>query len=241
MPRISRALQSGNIYHVLNRGNGKQTVFHHDDDYRDFLSLISDAKTRHPTRLYFYCLMPNHFHMVLSPTDTAELGKFMQWLMTSHVRRHHKRYETSGHIWQGRYKSFIIQQDTHLLAVGRYVEGNPLRAGLVHSAQEWPWSSHQELLGRHHTRLLDALPIELPANWNLYVDQSQNEHELAKLRQCLNRQAPYGSIDWQMTISKDLGLESTIRPRGRPRKKVNHTLYTFIPRPRGRPKKSAKK
>lgn len=184
-----------------------------------FLSLIGNAKALYPTKLYFYCLMPNHFHMVLAPEKLENLSKFMQWLMTSHVRRHHKKYETSGHIWQGRYKSFIIQQDNHFLAVGRYVEGNPLRAGLVKSAVDWPWSSHHETLGYRTRGLLDELPLELPPDWNLYVDQPQEDRELSKLRESLNRQSPYGSNEWQVTITKELGLESTIRPRGRPKKK----------------------
>jgi putative transposase len=218
MPRISRGLTDGFIYHILNRGNGKQPVFHKDADYEAFLSLIGDAMEKYPVKLFFYCLMPNHFHMVLSPVSSADLSKWMQWLMTAHVRRYHTHYRTCGHVWQGRFKSFIIQHDNYLLAVGRYVEANPVRAGLVESAKDWPWSSHQLTLSKSENNLLSASPIEFSGNWSQYVDMPQTEIELEKLRESSNRQSPYGNTDWQEKISQELHLESTIRPRGRPRK-----------------------
>jgi len=220
MPRIARGLTDGYIYHVLNRGNGKQTVFHKDADYEAFISLIRDAINQYSVKLFFYCLMPNHFHLVLSPEKSADLSRWMQWVMTSQVRRYHKHYQSSGHVWQGRFKSFIIQQDHHLLTVGRYIEGNPVRSGFVKSAKDWVWSSHLETIGKRQSGLLNALPIELPADWNQYVDQPQTETEFAKLRQSMNRQSPYGNIDWQLKVSQELDLESTIRPRGRPTKEV---------------------
>lgn len=137
MPRIARGLVDGFVYHVLNRGNGGQKVFHKDQDYEAFIDLMKKAKARYAIKIFAYCLMPNHFHMVVVPIQAEELNKGMQWLMTSHVRRYHRRYGTSGHIWQGRFKSFIIQEDNHLLTVLRYVEGNPVRAGLVNSATDW--------------------------------------------------------------------------------------------------------
>ncbi len=129
---------------MLNRGNGRQTVFKKEKDYEAFINLMKEAKERYPIKIFAYSLMPNHFHMVIKPTLAQELSKWMQWLMTSHVRRYHRHYGTSGHVWQGRFKSFIIQEDVHMLMVLRYVEGNPVRAKLVSSAKEWFWSSHEE-------------------------------------------------------------------------------------------------
>lgn len=120
------------IYHVINRGNGRQDVFHKDDDFRAFVKLLGEAKVKHPVKLLGYCLMTNRFHLLLSPEKAEDLSKYMQWLMTSHVRRYHRHYQTSGHVWQGRYKRFIVEQDRQLLTVVRYIEGNPIRIRLVH-------------------------------------------------------------------------------------------------------------
>jgi len=219
MPRIARGLVDGFVYHVLNRGNGGQEVFNKDQDYKVFADLMKETKARYSIKIFAYCLMPNHFHMVVVPIHAEELSKGMQWLMTSHVRRYHQHYGTSGHIWQGRFKSFIIQEDNHLLTVLRYVEGNPVRAGLVNSAKDWSWSSHREAIGERACLLVDEIPIELPRDWNRYVDQPLTGKELEELHQSVNRQSPYGISTWQIQVSKQLGLESTIRPRGRPSKR----------------------
>ena len=219
MPRIARGLAGGFPYHIINRGNGRQEIFHKNEDYQAFVDLMIEAKNRYSIKMLPYCLMPNHFHMVLMPLRAEELSRYMQWLMTSHVRRYHGHYGTSGHVWQGRYKSFIIQRDRHLLTVLRYVEGNPVRAGLVDSAKKWLWSSHRETSGIKSCLLIDEIPVELPEDWESYVDGPLTEEELERLRQGVNRQAPYGSPDWQVRISREHGLESTLRPRGRPKKR----------------------
>ena len=121
-------------------------------------------------------------------------------------------------MWQGRFKSFVIQKDIHLLMVLRYVDGNPVRAGIVSSAKDWVWSSHREVIDEKPWLLVDEIPIELPENWSRYVDEPLTDKELERLRQSVNRQSPYGTLTWQEEISRELGLESTLRPRGRPRK-----------------------
>lgn len=120
MPRIPRGQVSGFAYHVINRGNGDATVFHKEEDYRTFLDLLAVAKAKHPVMLLAFCLMPNHFHFLVQPKTPEALSTFMQWCLTAHVRRYHKHYRSHGHVWQGRFKSFPIQQDEHLLSVLRY-------------------------------------------------------------------------------------------------------------------------
>jgi putative transposase len=141
MPRIPRARVGGHTYHVLNRGNGGATVFHKDGDYSAFLQLLVSPKAKFPVNVLGFCLMPNHFHLVVQPATEAALSSFMQWWMTSHVRRYHQHYRSHGHVWQGRFKSFPIQQDGHLLTVLRYVYRNPVRAGLCTRVMNWPWSN----------------------------------------------------------------------------------------------------
>src|SRR5438045_2451302 len=162
MPRTARAAVGGMCYHVLNRGNGRAEVFHKPDDYAAFLRLLPLAVKRLPIRILAFCLMPNHFHLVLWPHGDGDLGRFMQWVMTSHVRRYHRHYQTSGHVWQGRFKAFPIQDDEHLLTVLRYVERNALRANLVKRAENWTWSSLRERLSRQPSELLQAGPSALP-------------------------------------------------------------------------------
>lgn len=219
MPRIARGLVDGFVYHILNRGNGKQQIFHKDQDYKAFINLMREAKDRYPVKIFAYSLMPNHFHMILMPIYAEKLSKWMQWLMTSHVRRHHRHYKTSGHIWQGRFKSFVIQKDNYLLTALRYVEGNPVRAGLVSSAKDWLWSSHIERIGMGFCQIVDKIPIELPQNWGRYVDEPLTDKELEELHRSVNRQSPFGNTEWQGQVCRNFGLEHTIRPRGRPRKK----------------------
>ena len=219
MPRVARGLVDGYVYHVLNRGNGKQIVFHKDGDYGAFVTMMREAIARIPIVLYAYCLMPNHFHMVVMQNEGTSLSQWMQWLMTSHVRRYHGHYGTSGHVWQGRFKSFIVKQDGHLLNVLRYVEANPVRAGMVMQAKDWPWSSHRPRIEGTGPPLLSALPVELPDNWASVVNESMSPKDLEILRKSIQRLTPYGDLLWQAEICRKLGLESTMRPRGRPRKK----------------------
>ena len=219
MPRIARGLVGGFIYHVLNRGNGRQCVFHKDKDYQSFRSLLEDAKQRIPISVLAYCLMPNHFHLVVMPEQGEDLSRWMQWLMTSHVRRYHGYYSTCGHVWQGRFKSFIVKEDEHLITLLRYVEGNPVRAGLVESAVDWQWSSHSSRIAKEKSELLDDPPLQLPENWTGLVDEPLSDMELEDIRTSGQRQRPYGDEEWQAELCRKLGLEMTLRPRGRPRKK----------------------
>jgi putative transposase len=135
-------------------------VFHKPADFVAFVALIAEAKERYPVRVLGYCLMTNHFHLLLQPELGDDLSKWMQWLMTSHVRRYHRHYRSSGHIWQGRFKSFVISENDHLLTAIRYVEGNPVRAGMVTSALDWPWSSHRENAGTGSAGMAVTVPLE---------------------------------------------------------------------------------
>jgi len=154
--------------------------------------------------------MPNHFHFVIESSHHQSLIRFMQWLLTSHVRRYHKHYGSSGHVWQGRFKSFPVQRDEHLLMVLRYVLQNPVRSGLAASVNDWPWSSWCR------SDLTDPCPVEVEANWMTTVDDPLSTSQVASIRESVNRQRPFGETDWQTKIASLFGLESTMRPRGRP-------------------------
>jgi putative transposase len=168
-------------------------------------------------RILSYCLMPNHFHLVLWPFGDGDMSRWMQWLLTSHVRRYHRLRGTSGRIWQGRFKAFPIQQDSHLLTVIRYVERNPVRANLVSSAADWNWSSISTSPSQPRTVTTPA-PVQKPKDWLKFVDTPQTPAELDALRRCAQRNAPFGGTAWVAETAKSLGLEASVRDLGRPPK-----------------------
>jgi putative transposase len=214
----------GNIcYHAINRGNGRAEVFHKAADYQRFTEMMQQACERLPLRVVGWCLMPNHFHLVVWPLEDGDLSRWMQWLMTCHVRRYHRHYQSSGHVWQGRFKAFPIQEDRHFLTVLRYVERNPVRAGLVDRAEDWPWSSLHAFRQRPSLPPLAAGPVSRPRSWLALVNDGHAEQELERLRTCVNRGCPFGSATWSERVATCLGLEAATRPRGRPRKQPETT------------------
>jgi REP-associated tyrosine transposase len=197
---------------VINRGNARAEVFHKDDDWDAFVRILGEASIRVPMRVVAYCLMPNHFHLVLWPRADGELSRWMHWLLTTHVRRYLRHYGHSGHVWQGRFKAFPIQHDEHLLTVVRYVERNPLRAGLVERAQEWRWSSLQAAAAGLP---LDPGPAPRGLEWLDFVNTPMTEAEVAAIRLSLRRDRPYGTDAWTSETAGPLGLEYSLRSRGR--------------------------
>ncbi len=220
MPRTARASVGGVCYHLLNHGNARGKVFHKRSDHQAFIDLMAAACDRLPMRVLAYCLMPNHFHLVLWPQGDGELSRWMQWLMTSHVRRYHSHYGTSGHVWQGRFKAFPIQQDGHLLTVLRYVEGNALRANLVQRAQDWSWSSLCWWSRPGAPGFLHRGPVDRGPRWREEVNRPVTGAELEAIRHSVQRGTPWGAPRWQKQTAVRLGLEASLRPRGRPRKTV---------------------
>ena len=128
---------------MLNRANARMTIFDDDGDYEAFETILEQAVARFETRLLAYCLMPNHWHLVVWPRNDGELSSLVGWLTLTHTQRWHahRRSAGSGHVYQGRFKSFPIQEDDHFYTVARYVERNALRANLVPRAEQWRWSS----------------------------------------------------------------------------------------------------
>lgn len=200
-------------------------LFEKPTDYQAFERVLHDTQAEAPMRVCAYCLMPNHWHLLLWPEHDGEMAAFMQRLTITYVRRwqEHRGYVGLGHVYQGRYKSFPVEEDEHFLMVARYVERNALRANLVLRAEEWRWSS---LWRRGHgtadeRSLLTTWPVDAPEDWVARVNQADNEKELESLRKSVQRGRPFGTPDWQKQIAKRLGLESAYRPTGRPRKAGN--------------------
>jgi putative transposase len=224
MPRPPRADEANGLYHALNRGNLRATIFHKDNDYIAFEQILAEGLERYRIELFSYQLMPNHFHLVLRPLVDGEMGRFMKWIGGTHTMRYHAHYQTGGlgHVYQQRFKSFPIQDDPHFLTVCRYVERNALRAGLVHRAEDWTWGSLWRWLQKSEPvpKLLSAWPLARLSNWADRVNEPLTDKELDLVRRCAHRGQPFGDEAWTESCARRLNLESTMRARGRPRRVV---------------------
>ena len=221
MPRSARHAPGGYIYHALNRAVARLPLFKKNSDYVAFLKVVDEALARHPMRILSYCIMPNHWHFVLWPRHDGEMSDFLRWLTHTHTMRWHAHHRTvgSGHLYQGRFKAFPVQNDDHLLTLLRYVERNPLRAKLVKKAEDWPWSSlWLRGQGINTATRLSKWPIAMPKNWIGLVNRPQTDAEVEALRRSVQRGTPFGSELWQKKIVAKLGLEYTLRLPGRPKK-----------------------
>ncbi len=194
MPRRLRCHTGGYVYHVLNRAVGRGTLFHKDGDFAAFVKVLRQAKQWRPVRVLGYCVLPNHWHLVLWPRRDGDLSEFLRWLTVTHTQRYHAHYHTSGTgpLYQGRFKSFPIAEDEHLLRVLRYVERNALRAGLTTHAEAWRWSSLWLRTRGQAAGLLDEGPVALPEDWLRRVEQPETEAELEALRRSVQRGSPFG-------------------------------------------------
>ena len=210
------------MYHVLNRGNGRARLFHKPADYEAFLRIVAEVKQSVSVRVLGFCLMPNHWHFLLWPLKDGDLSAFMLRLATTHVRRlhAHRHDRAGGHVYQGRFKSFPVQDDAHLLTVLRYIEANPLRTKLKTRGRDWPWSSLAMRLVKPPADppILDHLPLPLPADWEQIVQKRWEKAQLAEVRESVIRGRPFGSNQWVAATAKMLDLGFTLRERGRPRK-----------------------
>jgi putative transposase len=225
MGRPKRAADGGLIYHVLNRANARMTIFEKAEDFAAFERVLEEAAERTKTRVLAYCVLSNHWHLVVWPQQDGELSRFTGWLTLTHTQRWHAhRHSTgSGHLYQGRFKSFAVQDDEHFLTVCRYVERNALRANLVRRAEDWRWGSlYRWYCGSAKEKsLLCNWPLRRAANWVAEVNTPQTEAELLALRRSVNRGCPFGGASWSDQVVRRLGLESTLRPQGRPSKHEN--------------------
>jgi|SRR5688572_25571015 len=216
MPRPPRLVFAGEYYHVLNRANRKAEVFHSPTDYHAFVHLIGKAQLRLHMPLIGLCLMPNHVHFVVRPDASTDLARWMQWLFATHASHYHKKYATTGHVWQGRYKHVPVQSDHHLLTLLRYVERNALRAKLVPRAESWRWGSLNWRVRENPLGALAPPPMALPTWWAEFVNAPQTAAELEAIRTSINRQRPFGDEAWVKEKARSSKLGQSLGVVGRP-------------------------
>jgi len=221
MPRRGLSATEGMVLHVLNRGVRRLRLFESTSDYMAFLTVLSEARERFGMRILAYCVMPNHYHLVLWPTRNKQLSEFMWWFQGTHGKRWHGFRGTHGQgaVYQGRFHAFPVQNDHHFFVICRYVEANALRAGLVARAQDWPWCSLFERTHQSGRVVLDDWPLERPSEWLTVVNEHALKTDLNDIRSCVRRGTPYGSDAWADNVAEPLGIRSALRGRGRPRRK----------------------
>jgi putative transposase len=218
MSRHRRISPSNYPQHVLNRANDGKPLFPKVDDYVRFLSLMRRTAEQISVDLYAYCLMPTHFHFVLSVKNGDDLSAYMRLLLNRHVRQHQRIHGTigRGHIYQGRFKNFVIGDSLHLKNVLRYVESNAWRADLVEQAEHWPWSSLSALASHPERPPLANWPVPRPTGWVEYVNSTVPIFELDRIRTAVQRSRPYGPSDWEAHWELADELRHTVNRPGRP-------------------------
>lgn len=223
MGRSLRTDVGGKVYHVLNRANARSALFKKKVDYELYERTLEEAKARFDDmRILAYTVMPNHWHIVLYPKKDGDLSRFVNWLTLTHTQRWHAAHHTigHGHLYQGRYKSFLCEADEHFIQLVRYVERNPLRANLVKRAEDWKWGSVWRRTNGtvQQRKLINKWPVPMPKNYVTSLNEPQSDDEIKALRCSITRGNPYGSYTWTEKAIKKYKLESTTQPRGRPRK-----------------------
>ncbi len=225
MARTARVAPGGLIYHVMNRAVARLPLFRKEADYAVFERVMLEAHERRPTRILAWCLMRTHWHFVIWPRKDGELTAFLRWLTHTHVMRWHAAHGTvgGGSLYQGRFKSFPVKRDEHVLTLCRHVERNAMTAGVVDRAERWRWGS---LWARREgddrlKSMLSAGPTDHPKNWMSLVNRPMSAKDRERIQTCIVRSRPFGDESWQMRTANRLGLTASIRSEGRPRTKTD--------------------
>ena len=221
MPRSHRVDVGGEIYHCLNRSVARQQIFHDDSDYQLFESVLQEVSDVTNVEILAYALMPNHWHLVLRSVEDGDLSDFMKRLTVTHTQRYRVKTKTvgGGPLYQGRDKSFLIQNDSHLLTVFRYVERNPLTAKLVSEPLEWKYGS---IYRRHRgtekeRKLLGKWLVPEPTDYLTLLSNPLTAREYEKITLAKEKGVPYGNDKFVMDKVELYSLQSTLRGKGRPK------------------------
>ncbi len=221
MPREARFLEPELPYHVTQRGNYRQDVFADDEDRQSYLSFLSKYATKYKLEVWAYCLMDNHVHLIACPLTKTALARTLATTHMVYTHYCHRRTGLVGHLWQGRYYSCALDEP-YLYRAAQYVEMNPVRAGVVERAAEWPWSSARHHLGKITDPLVaDARwpDAEIMADWEAVLEQPDDPATWKRLRAFTRTGRPLGSKEWVADLEQKTGRRLHALPEGRPRKR----------------------
>ncbi len=218
MPRRSRCATGQRVFHVLNRAIQDLTVFERAADYEGFCRILAEAIDRFAMRLLAYCVMPNHWHLVLWPCNDDSLSLFMRWLTATHARywRNTRESQGRGAVYQGRFKAIAVQHDGHFVRLCRYVERNPVRARLVARAEDWLWSSASRAVSSADRPALTPWPVDRPDNWCDLLNAPEAAQALDEIRAAVRAGRHYGSPSWRLRTAEALQWRSGLRRPGKP-------------------------
>ncbi len=227
MPRTGRVVVPNTPHHVVQRGHNRQAVFATEDDFHRYLEDLREVKQAFNVRVYAYCLMTNHVHLLLVPGESAEsMAKLMKTLAGRATRRRNRQEGRTGTLWEGRYKSSPVETDRYLLACCRYIELNPVRAGMVSRVEDYRWSSFRQRMGLVDDNWLDAdpcylalsdCPVERRRRYRNFVGEAIPDGEANLIRLALQRGQLTGGQGLRDETERILGRRVIFRGRGRPR------------------------
>ena len=222
MARLARVVVAGFPHHVTQRGNRRQPTFFCDDDYRAYLALMAQWCRQSGIEVWAYCLMPNHVHLIAVPPNEEALCRGIGEAHRRYTRRVNFREGWRGHLWQGRFASFVMDEP-HLLAAARYIERNPVRAGLAPRAEDWPWSSAAAHIAQRDDELAKVQPlVDLTAGWSCTWSQWLAMDEDATTGPGLRRHEhtgrPLGNEKFLIRLEKLVGRALRPGKPGRPKK-----------------------
>lgn len=237
MARSPRITIPAYPHHIIQRGNNRAAVYFADDDYRFFLECLRQAKIKCQCRIYAYVLMTNHFHLLIEPAEVGDLGRFIQSVGRRYVRYINETYGRSGTLWEGRFKSAAVSRDEYLIACSRYIELNPVRAGLAAHPRDYRWSSYQRRALGMSDRLLDEDPWyeglgtnekEKREKYRQWMDSQIDEREWGEIRQATQRGRLIGRETFQKQVEAMTGRRLVGEARGRPKKAATITTEKVV-------------
>ncbi|MFT7775128.1 REP-associated tyrosine transposase [Roseateles sp.] len=232
MARLPRLILPGQAHHIILRGNNRQAIFQSDQDRQQLLGVMGEVATHYGVAVHAYVLMDNHVHLLLTPPTAEALSRTMQALGRRYVGWFNARHQRSGTLWEGRFRAGIVEGERHLLACMRYIESNPVRAGLCAEPDQWPWSSAAHHLGMSRQPLITEhelywsmgnTPFEREHAYREFMGQGVSAQEQAQFTDAALRGRPIGSDAFLKPLAADHGNVVVRRPRGRPRKAVPET------------------
>ncbi len=233
MARLARLVVPHYPHHVIQRGNDQQLIFRDEEDYAVFLKWLRDAVRRFKLAVHAYVLLPNHFHLLATPVDETGLARTMQWLGRYYVPYFNHKYQRAGTLWQGRYRTTVLEPERYLLLCSQYIELNPVRAELVAAPDHYPWSSCAHHVGIKADSLitdhalywaLGNTPFEREAAYKTILEQPLGREELVSMRDATNKGWVLGSEKFKQGIAKQTTRRLDPLQKGRPKKTVQDTV-----------------
>ena len=221
MSRIARIVGTGYPHHIFQRGNNRERVFMNLRDYEKYLSFLSKYSEEKKAVVLAYCLMPNHIHLLVRPSEVEALPKMMQGITLCYSKYFNGENGRTGRLWECRYHSTVVDEDSYLWTVSKYIENNPVRAGIVKRPEDYLYSSAKaHLIGRKDPLLKEPLFDKSQLNeYRRFIRSEEDKKIIEEIRKQTRLGKPLGDGGFLKTLSENLGRSLSFRPKGRPRKK----------------------